>query len=583
MHLKSPRSTSQRVRVPFRMKIITPFLALGLALVIGAALVVTRIVFESFSERFTNQLLESGKLAAEWMVIEENRLLSGLRLAAYTQGVSEAIQARDANRLRELTFPLAVNQELEAVEFLDAQGNLLFSMRHVPGGLMEEYQFTSEGDATFSLSPFVGQALSGQPDATGDKFSGLVEVNRSEFFYVAGPVYNEQGQVVGAVMVGTSLENLAANLRQQTLAQITLYHPDGSPLVSSLPSPLPVAEDLVGQILAQTQSGSYQRGLDDARRQIEVLNTGYEELLGPWRAREEVIGLMGVALFRNVFVNPSLPTRLQLIALVVLVFSLTILAGWALASSITRPLARLTRATREVSQGNLDIQVPLPGSDDEIAELTRTFNEMITSLNQAQSEIIGAYDNTLLGCSQALEMREKDTAEHSQRVTEWSVELARTMGMSEEDLVHVRRGALLHDIGKMPIKDSILLKPGPLSEEEFAVMRKHPVYAWDFLSPIEYLRPALEIPYYHHEKWNGTGYPCGLKGEEIPLAARIFSVVDVWDAVTHERVYHKAGTHEEALRIINEGRGSHFDPQVVDVFLQILPRLERMTWSDDGQ
>lgn len=142
--------------------------------------------------------------------------------------------------------------------------------------------------------------------------------------------------------------------------------------------------------------------------------------------------------------------------------------------------------------------------------------------------------------------------------------------MTEEELVHVRRGALLHDIGKLAIPDSILLKPGKLTEEEWAIMKKHPEYAYTMLYPIRYLRPALDIPYSHHERWDGKGYPRGLKGEEIPLAARIFAVVDAWDAMRSDRPYRKALPVDEALAEIQKGAGTQFDPKVVEVFLALI-------------
>ncbi|MEK7326101.1 MAG: HD domain-containing phosphohydrolase, partial [Chloroflexota bacterium] len=179
-----------------------------------------------------------------------------------------------------------------------------------------------------------------------------------------------------------------------------------------------------------------------------------------------------------------------------------------------------------------------------------------------------AYDTTIEGWSRALDLRDKETEGHTLRVTEMVLRLARAMGVfSEEQLLHIRRGALLHDIGKMGIPDPILLKPGPLTDEEWAIMRKHPGYAHDLLSPIVYLHPALDIPYYHHEKWDGTGYPRGLKGEAIPLAARLFAVVDVWDALRSDRPYRLGWPGERVRDYIREQAGAHFDPQVVDVFL----------------
>jgi HD-GYP domain-containing protein (c-di-GMP phosphodiesterase class II) len=144
------------------------------------------------------------------------------------------------------------------------------------------------------------------------------------------------------------------------------------------------------------------------------------------------------------------------------------------------------------------------------------------------------------------------------------------MGLRDADMVHIRRGALLHDIGKMGIPDSVLLKPGTLTEEEWKIMRKHPVYAHEMLTPIAYLRPAIDIPYYHHEKWDGTGYPRGLKGEEIPPAARIFAVADVFDSLTRERSYRETWTQEQALEHIRTLSGSHLDPKVVNAFLNLV-------------
>jgi len=188
------------------------------------------------------------------------------------------------------------------------------------------------------------------------------------------------------------------------------------------------------------------------------------------------------------------------------------------------------------------------------------------ALEHANIELAEAYNATLEGWSRALEMRERETAGHSLRVVDLTLQLARSLGMKGDQLQHVRRGALLHDIGKMGIPDSILLKPSTLSEDEWVVMRQHPLYANELLKPIYYLESALDIPYSHHERWNGEGYPRRLKGDEIPLAARIFAVVDVFDALTSDRPYRPAWTLDAALRYIREQSGKLFDPNVVDAF-----------------
>jgi HD-GYP domain-containing protein (c-di-GMP phosphodiesterase class II) len=191
---------------------------------------------------------------------------------------------------------------------------------------------------------------------------------------------------------------------------------------------------------------------------------------------------------------------------------------------------------------------------------------LFNDLQRSNTELILAYDTTLEGWARALELRDKETIGHTQRVTEMTLLLAKAMKMTEAELVHVRRGALLHDIGKMGIPDSILLKPGPLTDEEWAIMRRHPLYAYEMLSPITYLRPALAIPYCHHERWDGGGYPRALLGDEIPLAARMFTVADVWDALRSDRPYRPAMSNQEALSHITAQSGTHFDPEVVRVF-----------------
>lgn len=194
---------------------------------------------------------------------------------------------------------------------------------------------------------------------------------------------------------------------------------------------------------------------------------------------------------------------------------------------------------------------------------------MFNDLQRSHNELILAYDTTIVGWAKALDYRDRETEGHSQRVTEMTLRIAREMGMSEEDLVHARRGALLHDIGKLGVPDEILFKPGKLNDEEWVVMKRHAILAYELLSPIAFLRPALDIPYCHHEKWDGTGYPRGLEGEQIPLSARIFAVVDVWDALSSDRPYRPAWPREKVEEYLRSNSGSHFDQEVVETFLSI--------------
>jgi len=217
-------------------------------------------------------------------------------------------------------------------------------------------------------------------------------------------------------------------------------------------------------------------------------------------------------------------------------------------------------------------------------------SSLFNDLEHSNTELTQAYDATIQGWSKALDLRDKETEGHTLRVAELTIKLGRLFGLSEENLIHVRRGALLHDIGKMGVPDGILLKPGPLTDEEWVIMKKHPTFAYELLYPIHYLRPAVDIPYCHHEKWDGKGYPRGLSRKQIPLAARIFAVVDVWDALTSDRPYREAWPEEKVLAHIRSLAGTHFDPQVAAICLESglltgkmkkRKQMKQVQWSEE--
>jgi PAS domain S-box-containing protein/putative nucleotidyltransferase with HDIG domain len=233
-------------------------------------------------------------------------------------------------------------------------------------------------------------------------------------------------------------------------------------------------------------------------------------------------------------------------------------------------------------QGVLEIfhRAPLKSDDDWLEFLEALADQtaiavdnanLFTDLQRTNTDLLLAYNATIEGWSHALDLRDKETEGHSQRVTQLTLELARAMNaFGERDFTYLRWGALLHDIGKMGIPDQILLKPGKLTDEEWEIMKRHPTYAFELLAPIAYLKPALDIPYCHHEKWDGTGYPRGLKAEQIPLAARLFAIVDVWDALRSDRPYRAAWSAAKVREHIQSLSGTHFDPQVVELFLQVV-------------
>lgn len=562
--------SAPNVRVPIQIKITLPYMLLAMVVAVAAAFVITKIMFDTVEDRFNNQLIETGKIASEAMVREEERLLNTLRLIAFTTNLPTAISAHDAEQVRALTYPLAVNRAEDTVEILDAQGQLVLSMRHRLGGNVEDYDFTGFGAEALLTAPFVQRVLTQQADQQGDKYAGLIQSAGSTYFYVAGPIHDSNNNLVGVVLVGRSVSKLARQIREESLAQITLYTFNGETLGTTFAETPGITPALVLDILGRQSQDSYRRGLSQS-------NIDYVELVGAWRARGgEDLGVVGAALPQTFLVRTTFATRTQILVIIAIALFLIMVIGYSVSSRITRPLLHVVRAAAQVARGDLTVQVE-ENTDDEVAVLARSFNHMIASLQRSQQQLIEAYDMTLEGWSRALELRDEETEGHTQRTTEMTVRLAQALGISDAELVHIRRGALLHDIGKMGIPDAILLKPGPLTPEERDIMRRHPDFAYEMLSPIEFLHPALDIPHCHHERWDGTGYPRQLMGEQIPLAARMFAIVDVWDALSSNRPYRAALAPEVVRQHLLSGAGSHFDPRLLEAFLKILDEAEAHT------
>lgn len=559
-----------RLRASLRIKITLPFLILAFAMAVGGAYIVTQIVFDSVDERYTNNLVASGRLVSEAIVKRERSLISSLRQFIFTKGVAEALQAKDATALGGLVYYLAMSQGEEIVEFLDQEGNLVVSLK-----LDEETKnyILSETSATdYRSLSFVQKVLARETDGLGDKFSGLSRSPEGDILYVAGPILDSSGELAGVALVGRTLPSLIKELREATQAEVTFYDRDGNTLLSTFHDSPSLEAGLAEEILANQDTHSLKRILD-APREVIISNVTFGEILGPWELRNGVedLGVIGTSLPQILLVWASAATRVEIMLIVSLALFLVIMLGVNIANVITRPVRKLVLASEQVATGDLTVQVP-PIGNDEISTLAEAFNQMVYSLRDSKMDLLKAYDSTLVGWSNALELRDQETQGHTQRVTELSLDLARWMGIQESDLDNIRRGALLHDIGKMGIPDSILLKPGKLTPAEWVIMRKHPQYAYEMIYPIEYLRPVLDIPYCHHERWDGTGYPRGLKGEEIPMAARVFAVIDVWDAMRSHRPYRPALSVDEVCEYISTASGTHFDPAVVDAFFELLGR-----------
>lgn len=548
--------------VPIFTQITVPYLLLALLIAAGGSYVVSRFIFDSVQERFTNQLIEAALLAKESLVQEEEDLLEALRLVSHIQGVDVAVQNREFRQLQDFVFPVAFNSSLEAFAVLDTRGFSLLALGlNNAGNAYESLSLTEN----FSEYGFVQDVLGGTTDEAGDKFGGVVGTENGDYFFVSGPIQDAQGNLVGVMLVGRSVQSLANLLRADTFGQVTFYNNVGEPLNSTLAQSVSIGLADAQESLARQDEGSLTRLLSDSG--IE-----YNELLSPWEVRAgEDVGLMGIAIPTHFLVRASEVSRGNTLLLMSLSVGMVVVVGLLVARRISSPIQRLRDAAMQVGSGNLGVRLEQSGRD-EVGVLTKSFNEMVTSLSKSERDLLDAYDMTIVGWSKATDLRDHETEGHSQRVAELTVALASAMGIQGEALVHIRRGALLHDIGKIAIPDEILLKKGKLTPVEIERMHQHPAYAKAFIDEIEFLKPALAIPYNHHEKWDGSGYPKGLKGEQIPLEARIFAIVDVWDALTSDRPYRKAWAFKETIAYVESESGKYFDPNVVKAFIQLMGR-----------
>lgn len=392
-----PAPATPKVRFPVRLKITLPYFLLALAFALAGAFVVSQVVLESIEDRFTNELAGKARTAADLMVQEENRLLETLRLVANSQGVAEAITAGDAETLRAIAYPVAVNYQEDALEIVDTQGRSLLSLVHTPGGQIEDYQASRGGD-TFAGVDFVQHTLRQAVDAEGDKFAGLVHPADGQYFFVAGPVRAADGTLVGAVLVGRQLDTLVRRLRQSGDVEITLYAVDGSPAASTLiatgSAEYNLSQAQVTEILARQDTASLVREVNAA----QVL---YGEMLGAWEARNGAdLGVMGVSLAKLFLVRTSQITRTQVFLIVLIAFLLVVAVGITLADQITRPLLRVVSASAEVARGNLSVKVE-PRGNDEVAVLAHSFNSMVAELQE------GSIYRDLLGRTVSPEVREQ--------------------------------------------------------------------------------------------------------------------------------------------------------------------------------
>lgn len=546
-------------RLSIRAKLTLPYVLLALLIALGGGAIVTQVVLDSVEDRFNDQLIETRKLASELMVREENRLLENLRLLSHTQGMAFAITDHDQAEIIRLAYPFVFNASEDVVLVLNEEGLVLAAMLQLDNG---EYEFPVVHEKMDDL-PFVARLVEQDVDNKGDKYAGVSNTDWGNYFFVSGPVNDEQGEFVGAILVGKSLQEIVQEIREETLSQATIYdaafHPISSTFIE-LPEPPGVLPETVLQ----------NKGSQSLMRDLDISSVAYTEILSAWEVRGgEDFGILGTALPKTFLTRTNRITRVNVVLQVVVAVIGALLLGLALSSFITRPILQLKEAATEISRGNLKARVDTTGTD-EVAVLAQSFNEMAHNLMRSENNLIAAYDKTIEGWVKALELRDRETLGHTLRAAALTIELARRMKIDEQELENIRRGVLLHDIGKMGIPDSILLKAGPLTPGERKIIEAHPSLAREMLKQIDFLHPCIDIPYCHHERWDGSGYPNGLAGEQIPIAARLFAVIDVWDALTSDRTYRRAWSAQETLNYLNEQSGKSFDPKVVRAFISLI-------------
>jgi putative nucleotidyltransferase with HDIG domain len=540
------------MRLPIRYKIILPFAMLLIFVGIVGTAVATARLTDAAAAVFDANLLRSSLVANQSMARLEAARVADLRQATDTVGVAEALASGDTAGLTRLLLPIAANVRPSVttiqMRVLDGRGDEILHIEGTPDGLG---LVTITNPGAVATEPAVVKVLAGEKDAQGESQLFLSRAGAQPDLYWVGPVHATQTKIVGAVLVGEALSEIAA-----TVPESTLYDLAGTPLASTLVT-APTATDAIRRQLSTANVAR----VDDTRG-----GHAYGALFSTWIMRGSPIGYLAVQANRDSLV--SLVTQLRLI--LTLVFSiaglLTLLVGTYTASRLTRPIELLVRSMRAVSAGELHHRAAVV-SQDEIGYLAATFNEMTASLEEKTAEVEETTFASMEALARAIDARDPSTFGHSARVAAISVEIATAMQLSPKDREALRRSALLHDIGKIGVEDRVLRKPGPLSDAEAHDMREHPRIGYDMLKGLRFLQPSLPGVLHHHERWDGAGYPHGLTGTDIPLAVRILAVADVYDALTSERPYRQGLGYAAAADAIRSEAGTQFDPEVVTAFV----------------
>ncbi len=531
---------------------MAPYALLTAAFAVLGSFLVTRLVTGSLEERFSAQLIESSRVASDAVVRKERHHLGAIRAVVYTEGVTEAVASFDAEAVARLVGPVGSNVRVDRLEVLGRDGTLLFGARG-----------TGRFEPSMAIEPYlawsiVGDVLAGRSDGSGDRWAQLVWTADGPAIYTAAPV-KDGDLVVGVVLVGTLVDSLLAGIKAEALADVTLYTTDS---------------ELLGTTFAvddNDRPGLASRGAapvgSTVRFEHTLFGRGYDFLVADLRLRNEVVGRYAVALPTGFISSAGSAARWEMGLIFGAVTLLVLGIGLLVARHFAIPLLRVVVAARQLAGGDLSARTGVHGTD-EIGVLASTFDVMAARLQRQHLATIGAL-------ASAIDARDPYTAGHSTRVGDLAYQIGRELGLASNRLQHLRVGGYLHDIGKIGIRDSVLLKQGALTAEERALIEEHPAIGLRILAPADLSPEVLAIVGEHHERLNGSGYPAQLSGDEITIFPRIVSVADVYDALATSRPYRAAMTRDEAVAfLLREAAAGTLDPEVVNGLKKVLPAWE---------
>jgi putative nucleotidyltransferase with HDIG domain len=526
-------------RRPLRQQIIVPFLLLLVFVAIVGVAALTYQATGAGMAGFDQSLIRASVQVNDRLATLEAGRLNDLRALATTPGLASAVATSDRPRLSELfAADAATAREARVViRILDAQGNRVLA---IPD---------DSAPAAYAGLPAIRQVLTGTNDGRGDKYLAVLRERSGSVVYWTAPIRDPNRQVIGAVLLGESISDIAAEIRSTDAGRLFFYGLDGQPLEGSLP--------VLSRDVRQSVTSDHLM-----RVSATVNGHTYAVAVTDWWMRGERFGYLGVGLPADGVVDTVFKLRIILLLVFVGTALVVLVVGGLLARRISQPLERLVSSMRMVAAGDLSDRSPT-GTADEIGYLTTSFNEMTASLDAKTKALETTSFASIEALARAIDARDPYTYGHSARVARLSFEIADEMGLPADELIALGRASLLHDIGKIGVEDRVLRKPGPLDKRETAAMREHPVIGYEMLKGLHFLESSLEGVRHHHEHWDGSGYPDGVKGENIPLAVRILTVADALDALTSDRPYRVAMSFPAAVRTIEAGAGYQFDPAVI--------------------